>query len=101
MRAGKAGSGMEERKKRTDRVRRHFGGTFFSEMTVLYGNLRASVHGCRRILSYDPNEIRLALRDRELILRGGKLRCVSFTGGCVTVEGILTAVEFSERRERP
>lgn len=90
---------MDEREKWTERMRRHFGGTVFSEMTVLYGNRRVSVRGCRRILSYDPKEIRLALRDRELLLRGRDLRCTSFTGGCVTVEGILTAVELSEGRD--
>ncbi len=92
---------MGDGKNFAERMRRRFGGGTLSEMTVLYGNRRATVRGCRKILSYAPEEIRLLLRGRELCLRGRELCCVSFAGGSATVEGILTAVELRERREEP
>ena len=89
---------MGEKKSLAERARRRFGGGTLSEMTVLYCNRRATVRGCRNILFYSPEEVRLALRGREICLRGRELKCVSFAGGSVTVEGFLSAVELSERR---
>ncbi len=86
---------MSDRESLKDRAKRYFGGAF-SEMAVLYGNRRATVRGCGKILFYSTEEIRLALRGRELSLRGDDLRCVSFAGGSVTVVGTLRAVEFRE-----
>lgn len=89
---------MGEQKNFAERVRRRYGGGIFSEMTVIYGNRRVTVRGCRKILSYAPEEICLELHGREICLRGRDLRCVSFTGGCVTVEGVLTDVALKEGR---
>ena len=90
---------MGEQKRFAERARRYFGDGTLSEMVVLYGDRRATVRGCRKMLSYDPKEIRFALRARSVRLRGNDLRCVSFARGSATVEGILTAVEFCAERE--
>ena len=93
---------MGEQKRFAERARQYFGGGTLSEMVVLYGDRRATVRGCRKILSYDPKEICFAQRTRNIRLCGRDLRCVSFTRGSATVEGILSTVEFcAEREEQP
>lgn len=93
---------MGEQKRFAKRARRYFESWMLSEMVVLYGDRRATVRGCKKILSYDPKEIRFALRKRSVRLCGKDLRCVSFARGSATVEGVLTAVEFcAEREEQP
>ena len=63
------------------------------ETVVLYGERRMTVQGCRRILSYSPQEIRLQLKKRTLAVRGTSLECVSFSGGCTTLQGWIRSVE--------
>ncbi|MBE6634394.1 MAG: hypothetical protein E7620_08670 [Ruminococcaceae bacterium] len=62
------------------------------ENTVLYGDRRMTVQGCRRILLYSPTEIRLQLKRRQLVIRGNDLECSSFAGGCVTLQGRILQV---------
>lgn len=69
------------------------------ETVVLYGARRMTVQGCRRILSYAPSEIRLKLKDRSLRIRGRGLACVSFSGGCATLQGEIEGVDYLEREE--
>lgn len=80
------------------RFRRGIASVGFSEMIVLYADRRVTVRGCRRILTYSPGEIGLALRGRAVRVMGKELRCVSFSGGCATVEGRIDAVAFAERK---
>ena len=92
---------MEQRKRFAQRARQYLGSGTLSEMIVLYGDRRVTLRGCRKILSYDPKEIRFALRGRNVRLCGRELHCVSFTRGSAAVEGILTAVElYGEKEER-
>ena len=91
---------MGEKTHFLQRAARRFSVGALSGMTVLYGNQSATVRGCRRILFYSPEKIRLALRERELDLCGRELRCVSFAGGTVCVEGTIEAVTLSETGER-
>lgn len=64
------------------------------ELIVLAGDSRATLHGCRRILRYSPEEIRLCIGRREVSLTGERLICTCFSGGSVTVEGVIRAVSF-------
>lgn len=85
--------------KRTNTFRqRLFGGVrgaFAAEpMIVLHGEREAIVYGCRRILLYTPPQIRLSLGKRQLVIEGNELSCSSFSGGAVTVEGVIDAVWY-------
>ena len=87
---------MKKRTGFSGRARRYFGFGELTEVTVLYGNRRAVVRGCRKILSYSPVEIRLALGKRTVCIAGKDLCCVSFAAGCATVEGTLTSLSLQE-----
>ena len=53
-----------------------------------------SVRGCRRILAYDPGEIRLAVGRLTLVVTGRDLSFASFTAGTVTVVGEVGGVTW-------
>ncbi len=87
-----------------ERERRFFDTQEVTDVTVLYGNRRAVVRGCRKILSYAPDEIRIALGKRVVRLIGKRLQCVSFAAGSSTVEGVIRSVTLEElpnREDRP
>lgn len=64
------------------------------ETVVLYGNRRVTVRGCRRILGYSPVEIRLQMKHRRVTVRGEGLICSCFSGGCTTLQGMISGVEL-------
>lgn len=90
---------MSEHEPALRRLRTRIASFSLPEMAVLYADRRATVRGCRRILTYSPAEIALAMRDRILCISGEDLRCVSFSGGCVTVEGKIASVTFPEAKD--
>lgn len=63
------------------------------ETVVIYGESCVTVRGCRRILAYSPSEICLQMKKRSLTVRGEALICLSFSGGCTTLQGRIFAVE--------
>lgn len=71
---------------------------------VLEGGLRVhlrgrhslTVHGCRRILDFTPEEIRLKLKDGVLCVRGCRLTCTAYLAGAVGVEGCIVSLQFEE-----
>ncbi len=75
---------------------------------LLAGEMRIEVRGrnilflqgCRRILSYAPEEIKLAAEQCDICIGGERLICSSFYGGTVTVEGRICSVEYREKGER-
>ena len=66
------------------------------ELVVLRGRRGVTVYGCRRILSYSPCEIKLALERAALVVTGSELYCSSFAAGTVTVEGRVTGVGYRD-----
>lgn len=70
------------------------------EITVIYGDRRMTVQGCKKILAYAPSEIRLQLKNRVLCVRGEGLACSSFSGGCTTLEGLILSVHYEKSNER-
>ena len=50
---------------------------------------------CRRILSYDPAEIRLSVSGLTLTVAGSDLRFSSFAGGTVTIIGEIGGLSWS------
>ena len=76
---------------------------FFEPLVVIRGQGEMTVYGCRKILLYTPQEIRLSLRKRSFCITGESLCCTSFSGGAVTVEGRIESVRYektvTERKE--
>lgn len=67
------------------------------DMIVLRGQGQATLYGCRKILRYSPEEIRLRVGRREVSLVGKGLICTCFSAGCVTVEGRIDALLYCTR----
>ena len=66
---------------------------------ILSGQSSMTVRGCRRILTYGREQIRLSLGKTVLAVGGERLLCTAFESGCVTVEGKILTVAFEERGE--
>ncbi len=76
---------------------------FFHQITdhrrliQIYGDHSVIAYGCRRILLYTQEEIRL-LRGKRAVLRilGDGLCCTCFSAGAVTVQGRIRGVLFED-----
>jgi sporulation protein YqfC len=62
----------------------------------LRGRNTLTVHGCTRILDFSPCEVRLALRDGTLTVRGCRLICTAYLAGAVGIEGRICCMEFQD-----
>ena len=60
----------------------------------LRGKHRLFVYGCRRIITYSPTLIALALKGDELSIKGERLICTSYHGGAVSIEGVIFSLSF-------
>lgn len=60
----------------------------------LRGRHALTVHGCRRILAYHPEEIRLWVKEAVLCVRGERLICTSYLAGAVGIDGRVDALTF-------
>ena len=69
------------------------------EMVVLHGAREATVYGCRRILRYGTEEICLAMYRKILCVSGERLICTSFSGGTITIEGEIRALQYRTKTE--
>ncbi len=69
-----------------------------SSRVELLGNFAATVHGCKKIVQYSPEKIKLAMKKKgsAVTLEGSGLVCTSFFVGAVVVEGKIERVELSE-----
>lgn len=63
----------------------------------LRGTRELTIRECRHIIHYADDEIRLALREYILIIRGQGLYCTSYAGGTVRVDGGITELKFDTR----
>ncbi|MBQ8357932.1 MAG: YabP/YqfC family sporulation protein [Clostridia bacterium] len=66
----------------------------------LSGQNELTVRGCRRILSYGSECIRLSLGRTALSVTGERLLCTVFEAGNVTVEGRICAIAFEEEEKK-
>ncbi len=62
----------------------------------LRGRHTLTVHGCRRILHYGTDEIRLALPHCMLTISGERLVCTSYLAGAVGIEGQICGLVFCD-----
>ena len=59
------------------------------------------VHGCRKILDFNPCEVRLALEDSTLIIQGKRLICTAYLAGAVGIEGYICGISFCDGEVTP
>ena len=97
---------MEEKKEDCGGMRRRLqerygdgGARACLDMIVLRGSSTATVYSCRKILLYTPTEIRLQMAKRTVSVCGEDLCCTSFSGGTVTVRGVIFSVCYLEDGE--
>ncbi len=61
------------------------------------GTRELTVRECRNIIHYADEEIRLALREYVLVIKGNGLYCTSYSGGAVCVDGRIEELKFEIR----
>ena len=64
----------------------------------LRGKNQLFVGGCRRIITYSPTLIVLAVKGDELSVIGERLVCTAYHGGNVSIEGAISSLSFKEER---
>lgn len=64
-------------------------------MAELRGQRTVTVRGCRRILTYSPETIRLDTRDGEITIVGEELTCTAYSADSIGIEGRIGGVYFS------
>lgn len=67
------------------------GNGFYLQMR---GEHQLIVSGCRRILEYSPQRIRLAIKGFSLIICGEGLVCSSYFERAVGIEGIICCIQL-------
>ena len=73
--------------------------TFGAESCVeIRGRGSVTVSGTRKILTYTPELIRLALHHGSLRIEGRRLLCTSYFSGSVGIDGRIDRVCFEEDR---
>ena len=65
----------------------------------LRGRSSLAVGGCRGIIEYSPDSVRLRLHKSILSIRGERLVCDSYTFGELHVCGHINAIEFEDREK--
>jgi len=70
-----------------------FGKISFVEAT---GNRELGISGCEALLNYGSDRIVLRLCDGIITVLGEGLELRSFSGGRVTVNGIITGISYGE-----
>ena len=61
------------------------------------GTKELTVRECRHIIHYADEEIKLALKEYVLTIRGDGLYCTSYSGGAVCVDGKIDELKFEMR----
>ena len=57
-----------------------------------------TVKGCGRVTVYTDSEIRFAIADGEVCIRGERLCCCAYRKGEAVVDGCVRSVSFEEER---
>ena len=60
------------------------------------GRHTLTVHGCQRILDFTPCEVRLAVKDATLTVKGRRLICTAYLAGAVGIEGYICGITFCD-----
>ncbi len=62
------------------------------------GNSEAVIWGCKSILVYTEELIRLQTKDLDLVIEGKDLCCPAYGGGSVVVSGQFKSISYEERQ---
>ncbi len=62
----------------------------------LRGRNSMFVGGCRRIITYSPCLIVLAVKGDKISIKGERLVCTSYHSGTVSIDGQISSVSFGE-----
>ena len=65
----------------------------------LRGRNSLLVKGCRRILTYSPECIKLMVRKDTLMINGKRLACTSYHSGSVGIEGTIFSLILGAEEE--
>ncbi len=68
-----------------------------NDILEMHGTRALKVRECRKIIHYADDEIRLALREYILTIKGEGLYCTSYSGGAVRVDGRIEELKFEMR----
>ena len=60
------------------------------------GNRELCVSGCEGLMSYTDERVELALCDGRLTVSGSSLELRSYTGGRVSVSGVITGIRYGQ-----
>jgi len=60
------------------------------------GKSNVCVHGCREILLYTPEEVRVRMSGCVLSVKGLSLYCTAYHSGNAEIDGIIDSVSFAE-----
>jgi sporulation protein YqfC len=71
-----------------------------NDLIVLRGQGSAIVYGCRKILQYSPERIRLQSGKRIISIHGKEMICTAFSGGAASVRGDIGGVSFERNQEK-
>lgn len=68
-----------------------------NDVLEMRGTRELTIRECRNIIHYADEEIRLALREYILIIKGNGLYCTSYSGGTIRVDGMISDLKFELR----
>ena len=68
-----------------------------NDVREMRGTRELTIRECRNIIHYADEEIRLALREYILIIKGNGLYCTSYSGGTIRVDGMISDLKFELR----
>ena len=57
------------------------------------------VNGCKRILEYSPEKMRLSAKSWSVSISGESLVCSSYHDGAICIEGYVCEISFDEAEE--
>ena len=68
-------------------------------MAELRGRSGVTVRGCRKILVYSRESIRLETRDGDVTVSGAGLTCTMYSADAIGIEGRVDGVYFDDCRD--
>ena len=71
----------------------------YGSLIELRGRNSLSVTGCGKILTYTPEQIRVALKKDDLLVSGKRLLCTSYHKGEIGIDGVIDCVRFCKKED--
>ena len=60
------------------------------------GNSNVCVHGCKKILLYTTEEVRVRMSGCVLCVSGNNLYCTTYHSGNIEIDGVINSVSYLE-----